>query len=132
MNQTEYLNFDFDKIWLNQKSKESKPNKNQIMIQKNKSSYMKLLLKQEYYCGWYLSIWKSKVLVFNKQKFQDALRYHIYLVRLPSTSACAKPYGKTHAFSCQRRGFNFSRHNDIRNITDNLFLEVCKDNTRID
>ena len=64
----------------------------------------------------------------NKQGFRDALsiRYNIFIKGLPETCACGNEFTCGHAMICKKGGFISLRHNDLRDITYELLLEVCK------
>ena len=47
--------------------------------------------------------------------------------RLPSKCAGGYHFDLEHALSFMEGGFIIQRHNEIREITANLFAEVCKD-----
>ena len=63
----------------------------------------------------------------HKGAFRDALslRYGRQLSHLPSHCVCGKNFTVEHAFSCSCGGFPSLRHNAVRDITANLFTEVC-------
>ena len=64
-------------------------------------------------------------LPLDKNEFTDALclRSGWTPPHLPSTVVLAKPY----AFSCPHGAFLIIRHNDIRDLSAQLFPEVCHD-----
>ncbi len=59
--------------------------------------------------------------------FRDAvcLRYGWTPKRLPSKCVCDQKFTIEHALSCHRGGFPSIRHNEVRDITAELFTEVC-------
>ena len=64
----------------------------------------------------------------NKQEFGDALaiQYSISIKGLPETCAYGSEFTCDHAMICKKGGFISLRHNDLRDITYEILLEVCK------
>ena len=71
----------------------------------------------------------EKDIHLSKREFWDAIsiRYAWPLTRLPSKCACGDHFDLEHALSCMKGGFIVQRHNEIRDLTDDLLAEVCKD-----
>ena len=44
---------------------------------------------------------------------------------LASLCICGKPFSVEHALSCPTGGFPIIRHNELRDITASLMMEVC-------
>ena len=63
----------------------------------------------------------------HKGAFRDALclRYGWRPSHLPLHCVCGQHFTIEHALSCSRGGLPTIRHNEIRNITDDLMGEVC-------
>ena len=63
----------------------------------------------------------------HKQAFRDALclRYGWHPSHLPAKCVCGMQFSIEHAMSCPRGGFPSIRHNEVRDITADLFSEVC-------
>ena len=49
------------------------------------------------------------------------------LTTIPSTCSCGSKMDIQHAVSFKKGGFITIRHNDLRNLTAHLLMEVCKD-----
>ena len=64
----------------------------------------------------------------HKGAFRDALCLHFgwQLNKLPSTCACGLPFNVDHAMICNKGGYPTIRHNEIRDITADLFTKVCR------
>ena len=65
----------------------------------------------------------------NKQEFRDALaiQYNVSIKGLRETCACGSEFTCDHAMICKKKGgFISPRHNDLRDITNELLSEVCK------
>ena len=64
-----------------------------------------------------------------KQEFWDAvhLRYDWPMERLPTYCVCGASFDINHALSCKKGGFITLRHNEVRDITNELLNEVCHD-----
>ena len=64
----------------------------------------------------------------NKQEFRDAiaLRYCIPILGMPETCVCGKAFTCNHAMICKKGGFITLRHNELRDITQEMLTEVCK------
>ena len=62
-----------------------------------------------------------------KSAFRDALclRYGWEPKDLASHCICGKPFGVEHALSCPTGGFPIIRHNELRDLTAGLMIEVC-------
>ena len=65
----------------------------------------------------------------NKQQFVDALcmRYDLVLDNTPRRCACGEVYSVNHCLTCKNGGFVNIRHNTVRDTTQALLKEVCKD-----
>ena len=65
----------------------------------------------------------------HKSAFHDALalRYGWTPSKLPSKCDCGNSFTVEHALSCARGGLPTIRHNEIRDLTANLLMEVCND-----
>ena len=65
----------------------------------------------------------------HKSAFRDAmaLRYGWDPQDLPSRCACGEVFNTCHALSCASGGFIISRHNERRDLTADLLIEVCND-----
>ena len=65
----------------------------------------------------------------NKQCFFELIRirYGWQLDRLPSKCERGSTFSIDHALSCKKGGFLSLRHNQVRNLTANLLIEVCHD-----
>ena len=63
----------------------------------------------------------------HKAAFHDAvaLRYGWPLQRTPSHCACGAAFSVDHALSCPKGGLPSLRHNEIRDLTARLLIEVC-------
>ena len=63
----------------------------------------------------------------NKQCFFNfiRIRYGWQLDHLPSKYKCGSTFLIDHALSCKKRGFVSLRHNQVRNLTANVFDYVC-------
>ena len=63
----------------------------------------------------------------NKREFRDALclRYDWSLPNVPQHCSCGKHFSVDHAMTCHLGGFLTVRHNDIRDFTASLLMEVC-------
>ena len=63
----------------------------------------------------------------HKAAFHDAiaLRYGWPLRRTPSHCACGAAFSVDHALSCPKGGLPFLHHNEIRDLTARLLIEVC-------
>ena len=63
----------------------------------------------------------------HKSAFLDALalRCDWPPSHLPSSCACGASFSIEHALSCWKWGFSSLRHNEIRDLTANLLIEVC-------
>ncbi len=72
---------------------------------------------------------EDKGFTLTKREFWDAvcLRYGWPIRRLPSKCACGAVFDVTHALSCKKGGFVTQRHNELRDMTADLFAEVCTD-----
>ena len=81
-----------------------------------------------------MSIWltvipiKRTVFFLDKQAFWDAIqiRYNILLKRLPILCVCGDSFNLQHALSCPKGGLVITRHNELRNLTAEILVEVCK------
>ena len=64
-----------------------------------------------------------------KQQFWDSLRlrYGWVLLNMPPTCCCSAKIEVQHAVSCKRRGFVTIRHDALRDLTANVFSNVCND-----
>ena len=65
----------------------------------------------------------------HKGAFHDAicLRYGLTPPHLPTECVCGSPFSVDHTMNCKRGGFLFIRHNELRDITAELLIEVCPD-----
>ena len=65
----------------------------------------------------------------SKQQFWDSirLRYGWENSHLPTSCPCGSKFDIQHSMSCKKGGFIYIRHNDLRNLTANVMLEVCND-----
>lgn len=65
----------------------------------------------------------------NKQQFVDALcmRYDLPLDDAPRNCACGEPYSVNHCLTCRNGGYVIMRHNTVRDTTQSLLNEVCRD-----
>ena len=65
----------------------------------------------------------------HKGAFHDALalRYNWQPLHVPSSCGCGTKFSVEHALSCPKGGFPSIRHNEIRDLTANLLIEVCND-----
>ena len=63
----------------------------------------------------------------HKSGFQDALalRYGWLPLRTPTLCACGTSFSVEHALSCPKGGLPSIRHNEIRDLTATLLIEVC-------
>ena len=63
----------------------------------------------------------------HKGTFHDALalRYGWPPKHTPTNCECGASFSVDHALSCKRGGFPILRHNEIRDLTENLLTEVC-------
>ena len=59
--------------------------------------------------------------------FRDAicLRFSWKPDQLPEKCVCRSSFTVEHALTCNRRGFSFLRHNEIRDLSAKLLTEVC-------
>ena len=46
---------------------------------------------------------------------------------LSTSFPCDSKFDIEHSMSCRKGGFLYMRHNDLRDLTANMMLEVCKD-----
>ena len=53
------------------------------------------------------------------------LRYDWSLTNVPQHCSCGKQFSVDHAMTCHLIGFLTVRHNDIRDFTTSLLMEVC-------
>ena len=62
-----------------------------------------------------------------KEEFRDALclRYDWSLPNVPQYCSCEKQFSVNHAMTCHLGGFLCVRHNDIRDFTASLLMDVC-------
>ena len=62
----------------------------------------------------------------HKTAFRDALhlQYGCTIPNTPSHCVCGYEFGVEHALSCPKGGFPSIRHNEVRDITTSLLLEV--------
>ena len=66
----------------------------------------------------------------HKGAFQDALclRYNwTPLDDLPMECVCDTTFSTEHALSCPSGGLAICRHNEVRDLMDNLLTDVCHD-----
>ena len=70
---------------------------------------------------------EDRVIDILKSTFRDALclRYGWEPKDLASHCICGKPFSVEHALSCPTGGFPIIRHNELRDITASLMMEVC-------
>ena len=63
----------------------------------------------------------------HKRDFRDALalRYRWLPSQAPTHCACGKSFTVEHALSCPNGGFPSIRHNEVRDLTATLLMEVC-------
>ena len=63
----------------------------------------------------------------HKSAFQDALalRYGWPPLRTPTLCACGVSFSVDHVLSCPKGGLPSLRHNEIRDLTATLLIEVC-------
>ena len=63
----------------------------------------------------------------HKSAFRDAicLRYGWTPEHLPEKCICGSHFSVEHALTCSHGGFRFLRHNEIRDLTAKLLMEVC-------
>ena len=79
----------------------------------------------------WLSIIPLKEMGFtlNKKEFHDAvsLRYDWKIKDIPSKCVCGERFDVNHAMICMKGGFVVQRHNELRDLEDELLNLVCKD-----
>ena len=65
----------------------------------------------------------------SKQHFWDSIsvRYGWEISKLPAMCPCGSKFDIQHSMSCKQGGFVTIRHNDLRDLTAKLSLEVCND-----
>ena len=65
----------------------------------------------------------------HKGAFRDALslRYSWHIPHQPESCACGKAFDVNHAMICPKGGFPILRHNEVRDITEDLLSEICHD-----
>ena len=65
----------------------------------------------------------------HKGEFQDALclSYGWLPHRLPGKCECGSTFSIDHSLNCPKGAFPTIRHNELRDVTDNLLAEVCHD-----
>ena len=65
--------------------------------------------------------------VLHNSAFHDtlALRYGWPLSRAPSHCACRTSFTVDHALSCPKGGIPTLRHNEIKDLTTTLLIEIC-------
>ena len=63
----------------------------------------------------------------HKMAFRDAicLRFGWKPDRLPEKCVCGSSFTVEHALTCNRGGFSFLRHNEIRDLSARLLTELC-------
>ena len=64
------------------------------------------------------------VFSLHKDAFRDALVMHL-LYGAPFTCSCGTKFSIEHSLSCPRGGFTIIRHNEIRDLTATILIEVC-------
>ena len=80
------------------------------------------------------SIWLTVIPVkrngffLEKKTFWDAIRirYNVSLKRLPTLCVCGDSFNLQRALSCPKGGLVITRPNELRNLTDEILREVCK------
>ena len=72
---------------------------------------------------------KDMNFTLNKREFRDAvhLRYDWHIADTPSTCICGDAFTVDHAMMCRRGGFIIQRHNELRDLEDDLLNIVCHD-----
>ena len=86
-----------------------------LAAEKGASNWLAVLPVDEH--GFYL----------HKTAFRDAicLRFGWKPDRLPEKCVCGSSFTVEHALTCNRGGFSFLRHNEIRDLSAKLLTEVC-------
>ena len=66
---------------------------------------------------------------FNKRKFRDAikLRYDWEIADLPAMCTCGDLITVDHAMVCRHGGLIIQRHNEIRDLEEEMLRMVCTD-----
>ena len=64
----------------------------------------------------------------NKEEFHIAMaaRYGFPIQRLPEYCACGSTFTVDHSMICKRGGYVTQRHNELRDTTNQMMSEVCK------
>ena len=72
---------------------------------------------------------KEMNFIFNKREFRDAikLRYGWEFNDMPTVCVCGNVFDTDHATICMCGGFIIQRHNEIRDLEDEILQVVCTD-----
>ena len=65
----------------------------------------------------------------NKREFRDAIhfRYDWHIADTPCTCVCCDTFTVDHAMVCKRGGFIVQRHNELRDLEEDMLNLACHD-----